>query len=62
MGTKYKTDIVCFWPFVVQNPIIMLNSYSAIRDAMLSPDTADALNGRAMEKRNAYINPTNNGM
>ena len=62
MGTKYKIDIVCFWPFLMQHPIIMLNSYSAIRDAMLSHDTADALNGRAMEKRNAYINPNNNGM
>ena len=32
-----------------------------MRDAMLSPDTADALNGSAMAKRNAYVNPTNNG-
>ena len=61
MGNTYKSDIVCFWPLIVQDPIIMLNSYSAIRDAMLSPETADALNGRAMQKRNVYVNPTNNG-
>lgn len=39
----------------------MLNSYSAIREAMLSPETAVALNGRPMEKRDAFVNPNRNG-
>ena len=53
---KYKTEIISFQPFPAPFPVVVLNSYSAIREAMLSPETAEVITGRPIEVPALNIN------
>ena len=49
MSQKYKADIISLQPFPAPYPVVVLNSYTAIREAMLSPETAEITTRRPIE-------------
>ena len=51
MSHSYKSEIISFQPFPAPDPMILvvLNSYNAIRNAMLSPETSEAVSGRPLK-------------
>lgn len=56
MSQKFKTDIITIQPFPAPYPIVVLNSYAAIRETMLSPDTAEVTSGRLIDVPGLNIN------
>ena len=62
LGQKYKNDIISIQPFPMPCPFIVLNLYESIREAMLSPETTDALSGRPANPRDKHLNPLKCGM
>ena len=60
MSQKYKSDIITVQPFPAP-PFIILNTYAAIREAMLSPETAEVMSGRPLKVRDSALNPNRCG-
>lgn len=58
---KYGSDIVCIsvWPNRV--PIVAINSYAAVREALTSSETAEALAGRPSSRVACLFNPSSSG-
>ena len=57
MSHKYKSEIISFQPFPAPDPMIVINSFKAIRNAMLSPETSEAMSGRPLKMLDGAINP-----
>lgn len=61
MSQKYKSDIITIHPFPVPYPFVVLNSYESIREAMLSPETAEVVSGRPLKVFDSALNPNRYG-